>query len=252
MDTLKFIGCVIALFFCGAFWNYASAANVTGPESAESGRLVIFEADTAGAFLVIPTKGTDIALDSNGQKLYFVGHTKGTYTVVFTAIEDGKIAQVQKDITIGQPPKPAPEPDPDPEPEPDIDQDQGTLKGAITKAVEKLETSNFIAEKKALVGAFKTVTEGIQDKTITTAEDARATLRVAWQTAAIQIGPDVVKRWRPVLDIISDGIDTSTLDGMETGCKEVIKILEGTTAASPCQNGQCPTTRTNTRVFYWR
>ncbi|MBQ9454814.1 MAG: hypothetical protein IJU53_04000 [Thermoguttaceae bacterium] len=248
MNHLKLVGFTLALFFYFACWHFASGASVSGPETAESGRLVIFEADTAGAFLVIPAKGADIAIDSNGQKLYLVGQKKGTYTVVFTAIEDGKIAQVQKDITIGQDLKP--EPEPEPEPEPNIDDDETTLKGAITKAVGELETTKLDVEKKALIGAFQMVVDGIEEKTITAAEDARATLRIAWQTAAIKISPDVVKRWRPVLDVISEGIDTSTLAGMETGCKEVIKILEGAKAASPCQNGQCPT-RT-TRGFYWR
>lgn len=242
MKRLKFsvLGALVLFLSCpGA----APASTVAGPQEVEPGKLTTFEADTPGVFLVIPAREGEFQTDSNGMRLYFATTTGGTYTLVHSCIEDGQIAQVQKTFTVGTPePSPAPEPTPEPQPEPD-----NSLTAAMQNAAKDLQSATLTQERNALRSAFEAVTAGIEDGTITAPEDARATLRITWQTTAITIGKDVVKRWKPVLDAASEHMDTTTLEGLKKGCAEAAEVLKEPPAEG-CKDGKCPT-----RTYrYWR
>ncbi len=242
MKRLKFsvLGALVLFLSCpGA----AQASTVAGPQEVEPGKLTTFEADTPGVFLVIPAREGEFQTDSNGKRLYFATTTNGTYTLVHSCIEDGQISQVQKTFTVGTP-EPAPAPDPTPEPQPTPDD---SLTAAIQPAAKDLQSTTLTQERNALRSAFEAVTAGIDDGTITAPEDARATLRITWQTTAITIGKDVTQRWKPVLDAASEHMDTTTLEGLKAGCKEAADALKETPAEG-CKDGKCPT-----RTYrYWR
>ncbi len=245
MKRLKYsmLGALVLFLSCP---GTAPASTVAGPQEVEPGKLVTFEADTPGVFLVIPAREGEFQTDSNGKRLYFATTTNGTYTLVHSCIEDGQIAQVQKTFTVGTPePAPAPEPDPAPQPDPEP---ENSLTAAMQTAAKDLQSATLTQERNALRSAFEAVTAGIDDGTITAPEDARATLRITWQTTAITIGKDVTQRWKPVLDAASEHMDTTTLDGLKKGCAEAADALKESPAEG-CKDGKCPTTRT---YRYWR
>ena len=240
---LSVLGALVLFLSCP---RAAPASTVAGPEEVEPGKLTMFEADTPGVFLVIPAREGEFQTDSNGKRLYFASTNGGTYTLIHSCIEDGQISQVQKTFTIGTPaPKPTPEPAPAPQPEPDPND---SLTAAVQNAAKDLQSATLAQERNALRAAFEAVTVGIDDGTITTPEDARATLRITWQTTAITIGKDVTQRWKPVLDAASEHMDTTTLDGLKKGCAEAADALKENPAEG-CKDGKCQTTRP---YRYWR
>lgn len=133
------------------------SAKLTGPEEAEPGRLVVFESDVPGDWLVYPPDTSDIAKDSNERTLYFVAHHEGKFTIIFFGVEDSKPVISQTAVLIG--PAPEPEPGPEPSPSPSI---------KISKE-----------DKEAAKYAFERVISGVDSGAIRTVNGCRSTFKQA-------------------------------------------------------------------------
>lgn len=131
------------------------SAKLTGPEEAELGRLVVFESDIPGDWLVYPPDTSDIAKDSNERTLYFVAHHEGKFTIIFFGVEDSKPVISQTAIQIGTAPVPEPKPAPTPSP--------------VVKLTER--------EKVAAHAALEAVIDGVENGSIKTPIGARSTFK---------------------------------------------------------------------------
>ena len=134
-----------------------TAATLTGPETAEPGRLTVFQSNIEGDWLIYPPDGADLAKDSDGKTLYFVAHKKGTLTLIFFGVEDLKPVISQTVVQVGSAPKPDPDSDPEPDPAPEIKLTQ--------------------TEKQAAISAFQAVISGIDAGTIRTPQGARSAFK---------------------------------------------------------------------------
>ena len=64
---------------------FLNAATLTGPQTADVGRMVTVESSVKGDWLVYPPDRADIAKDSGEKTLFLVARQEGTFTVIFFA-----------------------------------------------------------------------------------------------------------------------------------------------------------------------
>lgn len=155
-EKLKFWFLACALVFFASFPASLSAANLSGPERAEAGRLAAVKSDVPGDYLIYPPDAADLAKDSDEMTLYFVPRRNCELTVIFFGVEAGKPVISQKTIQIGAAPEPEPEPSPSPDPTP-------------SPAVKLTDR-----EKAAAASALHAVIDGVTDGNIRTPAGARA------------------------------------------------------------------------------
>lgn len=156
---LKFwiIGAAICFFgFCQSF---CTGANLTGPETAQVGRLVTINSDVQGDWLIYPPNEADMAKDSDEKTLYMVARKEGEFAIIFFGVEDGKPVITQMSLYIGENVIPTPEPSPNPEPAP------------ISKISQQ--------DKEALIYALQRVISGVDNGSINTPQGARSTFKQA-------------------------------------------------------------------------
>lgn len=185
-------------------------AEISGPESVQTGQLVTFTADIEGDWLVVPAKGVGVAKDTGKKALYFAATCEGDYTLIFFAVENGAPVITQKALTVGEvkpEPKPEPEPSPDPNPAPTV-----MLTAAERAAVSSVMTS---------------IIKGIDVGTIRTPQGARATFKQMLSDKICSGGScalsneltQAIKDWESTMDI-------TTLSGIRSGFTTILETFK--------------------------
>lgn len=185
------------------------AATLTGPETAEPGRLIVFQADIEGDWWVYPPDGADLAKDTDGKTLYFVPHKKGTLTLIFFGVEDLKPVISQTAVQIGPAPKPEPVPDPEPEPAPQIKLTQ--------------------TEKQAAISAFQAVINGIDARTIRTPQGARSAFKQSLTQKASDCSGGYCQlsaELSAALEAWTEQTDFTSLDTIKSSFQNILKELK--------------------------
>lgn len=159
---LKFWIIGAAICFFGVCQSFCTGANLTGPETAQVGRLVTINSDVQGDWLIYPPNEADMAKDSDEKTLYMVARKEGEFTIIFFGVEEGMPVITQMSLYIGETVIPIPEPSPNPNPVP------------ITKVSQE--------DKEALIYALQRVISGVDNGSIKTPQGARSTFKQALMT----------------------------------------------------------------------
>lgn len=223
MNILKALakaGLIAAVLYMPLFGLAAllQGAEITGPESVETGTLAVFTAETEGAWAIFPE--TPIAADSAGNRCFFASNKEQEFTLVFCHIVDEKPVISTFSFFNGSRPEPTPEPEPEPKP-------ADPLKESVQKWTADLAGPLFEKEKSAMILTLDSVLAGFDAGTLRTVPGSRAAFRKIWDEKATAISAESVQRWGGFISEISTIFDHSTPESLEADFKRFRALLKG-------------------------
>lgn len=223
MNILKALakaGLIAAVLYMPLFGLAAllQGAEITGPESVETGTLAVFTAETEGAWAIFPE--TPIAADSAGNRCFFASNKEQEFTLVFCHIADSKPIISTFTFFNGSRPEPIPEPEPEPKP-------TDPLEASVQKWTIELAGPLFEKEKGAMIATLDSVLAGFDAGTLRTVPGSRAAFRKIWNEKATAISAESVQRWSGFISEVSTLFNHSAPKSLEADFRRFRALLKG-------------------------
>lgn len=218
LKALAKAGLIAAVLYMPLFGLAAllQGAEITGPESVETGTLAVFAAETEGAWAIFPE--TPIAADSAGNRCFFASNKEQEFTLVFCHIVDEKPVISTFSFFNGSRPEPTPEPEPEP---------TDPLTASVQKWTVDLAGPLFEREKQAMISTLDSVLAGFDAGTLRTVPGSRAAFRKIWDEKATAISAESVQRWSGFISEISTIFNHSVPESLEADFRRFRALLKG-------------------------
>ena len=190
----------LLLFFSELAFSQENLPEITGPQAAYCGNLVVFETSEPADWCLVPTEKSvgKWSVDTSGKIFYFASSEPGVYTICAAILVEGKPKILSKTFTNGSDPSPQPEPEPNPD---------DFAAWIRSKSTELSLTKNYLAEKETFAACFQSIASGIDRGTVRSAPAARASLRTCLSPKLLACSNESRKLWSQLFEQLSAEIE---------------------------------------------
>ena len=232
MTKKQYLILMLAFLLGVCLSQWIAAQQITGPNQAQAGTLVIFEITPSQAadwtITSVETTERFFQTDTSTNRLYFATPQQGTYHIIAAIVVDGKPLVLTKTFVNGnggdiQPQPPGPNP---PVPQPPVTPLAEWVKAQLPLLVK----SPNATECQLVAQCFEQTVQKIDNGTIKTAQNARTQLQIALTMTLAFASDSAIEDWQPFLTTLSQQMANELGDKVNDidAVKKVFKTVAGT------------------------